>query len=171
MEKENIHNIKSTGFTPPDNYFQDLEASLSNKIETLELSESIKNVGFKMPEGYLDMAEYTILNTISNKKETKVISLFSKRNIRFLSSSIAATIVLFISIFLFNREEPLPTFVTLENEAIEDYILTEVTTYDMANLLNKDQLNEAIYIDSSLNEENIEDYLLNNLDIEDLIIE
>lgn len=171
MAKEKIHNIKSTGFKTPDNYFQDLEASLANKIEVLELSESIKNTGFKIPEGYLEIAENTILKKVSYKKETKVVSLFNKRNIRYLSSSIAAAVALFISIFLFNKKDPLPTFVTLENETVEDYILTEVSTYDMTTLLNKDQLNETIHIDSSLSEENIEDYLLNNVDIEDLITE
>ena len=66
-------------------YFEGLEDSI---LTQAKLKSLVSNSGFKAPEGYLDNFEVVI------KKETKVISIFSRKNILFVSS-VAAAIVLF----------------------------------------------------------------------------
>jgi len=46
-----------------------------------------------------------------------------------------------------------------------------MSSYEMALLLDNETLEEALDIDYSINEDIIEEYLLNNADIEALLIE
>ena len=61
---------------------------------------------------------------------------------------------------------------TLETETVENYIIDEnIGSYEIAALLSDEYIEENIIIDYSINEDNIEEYLLNNADIEALMIE
>ena len=163
MNKNNLHNIKNSGFKTPKGYFEGLEDRI---IDQINLQNKIKDTGFKSPDNYFDGLEDKLLERVTT--ETKVISIFSKRNLIY-ATSIAAAIILILGIFL-NKNEI--TFDNLETASIEYYLNeADLDSYEIASLLSEDELNTDSFTNTSLTEESIEDYLLENSSIEDLIIE
>ncbi len=162
MKQNKLHNIKNTGFKTPNAYFKGLENQILNQVK---LSE-IDNSGFKMPKDYLDTVENRVISSLSLKEETKVISLFSKRNIIYISS-IAAAILLVFNLSVFEKD-----VWDLEAETVENYIIDEaISTYEIAALLDDEDLIEDNFINHSFSDEIIENYVLDNIDIEELILE
>ncbi|GAA4933478.1 hypothetical protein GCM10023314_02430 [Algibacter agarivorans] len=167
MKNKNLHNIKSAGFKTPKDYFESFDDKIFSKLNKENHLESIKKTGFKVPDDYFESLDEHILDNNLSEKETKVIQLFCKRNLVYISSIAAAILLLFnLSIF-----ENTPSFNTLDIETVENYILDEnISSYEIAALLS-DEHEENIIIDYSIDEDNIEEYLLNNADIEALMIE
>ena len=164
MKNEKLKHIKSTGFKTPNDYFESFEEKIFSKLNTESQLDSIKETGFKVPDGYFDSVNDEILN----QKEPKVIQLFSKRNLIYVSS-IAAAILLLFNLSLLDKD---PTFDNLETETVENYIIDEnITSYEIAALLTEKQIDEDITIEHNFNEDSIEAYLLDNADIESLMIE
>ncbi len=163
MNKNNLHNIKDTGFKTPKNYFDSLEDSIMNQIK---LIEKVENTGFKVPGNYFESLDYNLFDKVAQKP--KVISLFTKRNL-FYASSIAAALVLTFSIFI-NKDDI--TFDDLEITSIENYLYDEdIDSYEIASLLTEEELITDNFIESEISHDLIEDYLIENATIEDLIIE
>lgn len=166
MQKKNINNINETGFKVPKDYFNTLEDSILSEIKLKELS-SVS--GFKTPKDYFETLEDRIIEKTSNKKTPKVISIFNKRNLVYISSVAAAVLLLFnLSIF-----KNTTTWASLDTETVEDYMMSEdvLDSYEIASLLTTEELNNADFIEIDFNENNIETYLINHLDIEDLYFE
>ena len=165
MKKNKIHNINATGFKVPKDYFNNLEDSILSHIK---LKEKNTDSGFKTPDNYFDTLEDAILSKVSEKEKAKIISIFSRRNLIY-TSSIAAAVLLLLNLSFFDKKSD---WDKLDNETVENYIIEEnIGSYEIASLLSEDNFIEDTFIIQSLNEENIETYLLDNLDIEDLIIE
>lgn len=163
MDKNKLHNIKNTGFKAPDGYFDDLEDSI---VLQLKLQKKLDSSGFKTPDKYFDSLEDKILDKVKN--EPKVISLFSKRNLLY-ASSIAAAIVILFGIFLKNDDL---SFDDLEITSIENYLYDEdFDSYEIASMFTVEELSSASFVESELSEDIIQDYLLENVSIEDLLIE
>lgn len=158
MKKENLHNIKNSGFKVPKDYFEGLEDSI---LTQAKLKSLVSNSGFKAPEGYLDNFEVVI------KKETKVISIFSRKNILFVSS-VAAAIVLFFSLNIFNNS-PL-TLTDLDSTTVENYILDETEIGDLTSLFQNNELSETQFIDYTISDETLDSYL-EDIDVNDLYSE
>ncbi|WP_298238826.1 hypothetical protein [uncultured Algibacter sp.] len=168
MKKHNLHNIKSAGFKIPDGYLESLNEQILSKLKNEDTLDTFKETAFKTPDGYFDSLEERILNKASDKRESKVVSLFNRRNIIYISG-IAATILLLLNLFIFNNS---PTFDTLETETVENYVISEsIDSYEIASLLTNEQLNEDSFVEYNFEEEIVEEYLLNNIDIEDLMLE
>ncbi|WNH07892.1 hypothetical protein [Thalassobellus suaedae] len=166
MQKKNINNINETGFKVPKDYFNTLEDSILSEIKLKELS-SVS--GFKTPKDYFETLEDRIIEKTSNKKTPKVISIFNKRNLVYISSVAAAVLLLFnLSIF-----KNTTTWASLDTETVEDYMMSEdvLDSYEIASLLTTEELNNADFIEIDFNENNIETYLINHLDVEDLYFE
>lgn len=168
MKNKKLHNIKSTGFKTPKDYFESFDDKIFSKLNTESQLDAIKETGFKVPDDYFESFNDTIFEKNLGETESKVIQLFSKRNLIYVSSIAAAILLLFnLSIF-----EITPTFDNLETETVENYIIDEnISSYEIAALLSDEHIEEGIIIDYSINEDNIEEYLLNNADIEALMIE
>lgn len=165
MKKNNSHNIKRTGFKVPEDYFDNLEDTILSHVKLEELAT---NSGFKAPENYFENLENQIIDKVSDKETSKVISLFSKRNLVY-TSGIAAAILLLFNLSIFQKKSK---WSTLDIETVENYIIDEqMTSYEIAYLLSDEQLIEENFINHDFNDENIEAYLLDNLDLSDLIIE
>lgn len=165
MNKNNLHNIKKTGFKDPEDYFNNLEDTILSHVKLEELAI---NSGFKTPENYFETLENKIIDKVSEKETSKVISLFSKRNLVYVSG-IAAAILLLFNLSIFQKES---NWSTLDIETVENYIIDEqMSSYEIASLLSDEQLIEENFINHDFNDENIEAYLLDNLDVNDLIIE
>ena len=169
MENNKLHNIKSTGFKTPDNYFESLDDAIFSKLAEDNLSAKIDSSGFKVPEGYFETIDAKILSAIDEKADSKVISMFSWKKVGYISG-IAASLVLAFN-FLFTNTNDL-TFDDLETASIENYLLNEdLSAYEIAPYLGLTELNSDNFIDNTMNASDIEDYLLHNSDIEQLIID
>lgn len=169
MKNKNLQHIKSAGFKTPANYFESFDENVFNKLNSKNQLNSIKETGFKVPDNYFESFNETSLNSNFRGKESKVISLFSKRNFIYASSIAAAIVVLFFNLSIF---EISPSFDNLETETVENYIIDEnISSYEIAALLTDAEIEEDIIIEHSFSEDNIEAYLLENADIEVLMIE
>lgn len=168
MKSKKSQHIKSTGFKAPDDYFESFDEKVFNKLNIEKPLDSVKETGFKVPDNYFKSLDNKVLEHTSNIEETKVIQLFSKRNLIYISSIAAAILLLFnLSIF-----ESKPTFNNLDTETVENYIIDEnITSYEIAALFTEAEIEDGIIIEHNFSEDNIEAYLLENADIETLIIE
>ena len=168
MKNNYLNKIKSTGFKTPDDYFDSFSESVLGKLYNESQLESIEGSGFKHPDNYFDSLEENILKKLDNNKETKVIKLRTKRLLLY-ASSVASAILLLFNLSIFENKT---SFDNLETETVENYLLDEnISSYEIAALLNDDELEDVIILDHNLNEDNIEEYLLNNANIEALMIE
>jgi len=159
-------NITKTGFKAPENYFESVEDSVFSKIKSENSLKSVKGSGYKIPEGYLDTVEENILNKLNN--ETKVVSLFTRKNLVYISGMAAAILILF-AIFIKNNN---PLTEELDYQVVEAYILEQdINTYELASLLTDEELSDMTLeiMDDAFDEEDMEDYLLENVNIEDII--
>jgi len=157
---DKLKNIKSTGFKIPDNYLEGIEDTVLSQIKL----KSIEGSGFKVPNGYFDSLEDTVINKISKNEKTKVINLFTRQNLLYVSS-IAATLLLLFNLTLFNKKSI--SFEALETASVESYIMNEfINSYDMASLLSDEDIVVENFIEYNFSEENMEDYILNHVDME-----
>ena len=162
MKQNRLHNIKETGYKTPKGYFESLEDQIISQIKLSEFDTT----GFKIPEGYLDSFESRVINSLSEKETIKVISLFSKRTIIY-ASSIAAAILLLLNLSIFENDSW-----DLEAQTVENYIIDEaISSYEIASLLEDEDLIEENFVNYNFSAENIENYVLDNADIEELILE
>ncbi|WP_406683107.1 hypothetical protein N1F78_10460 [Seonamhaeicola sp. MEBiC1930] len=160
MKKNKLHNIEESGFKVPDGYFDTLEDNIMSELKLKELTNSS---GFKAPNNYFDTLEDVIINNISKETEPKVIQLFSKKRLIYFSG-IAATILLLLTLNFNTKTEE-----ELDYQTVENYILDEnISSYEIASLLDENDLAEELFIENGIDEDVIEDYILNNLDVEDL---
>lgn len=123
----------------------------------LENNKEMKS-GFKVPENYFEQFEAKMMEQISKEKETKVVSLFYRKQVWI--SSIAAILLLAIAIpvyFNMTKEN------SLDAGTIEIYLsqqqgigITELSKHltdeDIAELENNLSINES-------NSDAVEDYL------------
>jgi len=167
MKKE-LHNIKKTGFNTPAGYFNGLEDKIMNSINLSNHLKNEKKSGFKVPEGYLNSLEDNILNKVELNNDPKVITLFSKQNLIYISG-VAAAVVIMFNIFYNNSEVSLET---IDTDIVENYFIDEgIDTYEIAALFTEEELttiNNDIF-DQTFNDDSLEDYLLENAIIEDII--
>lgn len=165
MENNNLNKIKNSGFTAPRDYFKNFDDTI---MSNAKLKDSVSDSGFEVPDGYFENLEGLIMQKVSEKDTTKVISLFTKRNLIYISG-VAAAVLLFFNVFYFENEV---TFDSLDIETVENYILDEgINSYEIASLLTEDDLLNSDFVENDYSDETIETYILYNLDIEDLIIE
>jgi hypothetical protein len=165
---------KGSGFSIPENYFDEIENSISDKLFTDSLS---KNSGYKIPENYFDQIENTVLSELAKKtipsqkipegyfdtiednvferlaleNKPKVISLKKY----WIPATVAATLLVFVSIY-----NPFTNRQNLEIAEIEQWIEEgnlDLNSYEIAELYT-DEL-ENINIKNSINTHDLEEYL------------
>jgi hypothetical protein len=160
--KTNLNNIKGSGFKVPKDYFHDLEAKI---MSNTQLKSSVPTSGFEVPDTYFENLEDVILNKVKTKP--KVISLFSKRHLIYVSS-MAAAVVLLISVF--NRPQEEFNFDAIETASIENYLFEEgLAKHEIASLLSEADLEDFGNGDVDISDESLETYVLKNIDVEDII--
>jgi len=166
--KNKLDNIKKTGFKTPKNYFQNLEDQIMDTIKLDNALKSIDDAGFKIPQGYLDTVEDLVLTKVTKTSNPKVISILNKQTLIYISGVAAAVLIMF-NIF-WNKTET--TIDTLDAELVENYFIDQgINTFEIATLLtNDEEINIDIEIfDETFNDDSLEDYLLENMDLEDFI--
>ncbi|MGZ0017789.1 hypothetical protein [Yeosuana sp. AK3] len=163
MKHTSLNNINKTGFKVPKDYFENFEDLL---LSELKLKEASTNHGFKVPENYFENLETQILNTV-HKKQPKVIHFIAWRKIAYAAAAAAILLMMFNVIFTNNKNLNIEN---IETASIENYILTEgLETSDVASLFTDEDLSEISSIKTHLNPETLENYVLDYLEIEDLI--
>lgn len=166
MKQKKLDTIKTSGFKTPKDYFSKVEEQILSEVSMID---KVEQSGFEVPESYFDSVEKSILNQVTPENDTKVVSLFTWKKVMY-TSAIAASLILMFNVFYSPSENI--NFEDIEMASIENYIEAEdYTSYELAALLTEDELNKDNFIDNNISEDLLEDYLLDQVDIEDLIIE
>lgn len=166
MKKDKLHNINSAGFKTPDNYFDTFDNQLIQRIKEKSSLEGIESPGFEVPKDYFNTIDDSILNAVNDQVETPVVSLFKRKQLYYMSG-IAASLLLLISIFNYQS-----TTEDISIELVENYFIeSDLDTYDLAELLVDANILEDDFnlIETTYEEENLEEYLLENADIEAIL--
>lgn len=167
MKNINLDNIKTTGYKTPDNYFELLEEAICSKLKEETIASKLQTSGFKVPESYFQTLDARILKNVNENSSTKIIPMFRWKKFGYISG-IAASLLLTLNIF-FNNSNRL-TFDDLETASIENYLLNEdLNAYDFAPYLSTNDINSDNFVENTINASDIEDYLLQNSDVEQLI--
>ncbi len=152
--KKKFQHTNPSGFKVPKGYFDSLESKILDKSRESTLLKTQINSGFKVPENYFD----------DFKVETHKTNVISWKKVAYISS-IAATITLLFTLLLPKE----PSFENLETATIEDYLLFEsYETQEMASIFDETDLTLETF-NLNVDQEVIEDYLLENIDIDNLI--
>jgi hypothetical protein len=169
MEKKQLHHIKDSGFKIPEGYFDALNASILAKLEDQKLLEIPNASGFKTPDDYFATLENRIQDNLQETEVPKIISITRKRTLLVYISGIAAAVCLYFSL---PSNETALTFDGLETASVEDYIMDDnISSYEIAALLSEDQIKEDINVNLDIDPTQIENYLLEHADIDDLMLE
>ena len=164
MKEKKSDTINPSGFKVPKDYFSHVEAQILSEVH---LKNTVDTSGFDVPDSYFETLENNIFQKLEEEQDVKVITLFSWKKVMYVSA-IAACLVLIFNVF-YNASETI-TFDSLETASIENYLEQEdYTSYELASLLTDDELNTNNFTDTKISEESLEDYLLDQSDIEDFI--
>lgn len=162
---------KKNPFKTPEEYFEDFDDRLMDKLSE-ESSNIPKEEGFAVPEGYFDGLHKNIQKKLDNQ-EAKVVQLHPYRKYYIAAVSVAA-IVLVVFRLNWNSAAEV-TFDDLVNADIEDYFeINELglTSYEIAEVIPLDELEINDILENQLNEENVLEYLNENItDFEELNLE
>ena len=162
-DKKNI-----SGLNVPEGYFDNFEDRMMLRVMEDNLP---KSNGFSAPEGYFDSLEDKVFNTLAETKETKVVSLFSRRNLLY-ATGVAASLALIISLWGGMGSDPGLTDISAsEVEAFIDEGGIDFDSYDVIALLDDEDLSEITIPSDDISEENLEEYLLDNFDENSLLVE
>ena len=163
---ENDKKKYTSGFKVPSSYFEARDDKLFSIVSEDKFPE---NTGFNVPEDYFETLEEKILSKTIREKESKVISIFRKKNIWY-ATGIAASILILL---FFNWNKSNTNITNWEIAEIETYIYNnlDIEAQDVAQLLNEEDLESLQWESLSITEETIENYLLDSLDDTSLLIE
>tara|TARA_R110002049_G_scaffold284681_1_gene465317 strand:+ start:864 stop:1370 length:507 start_codon:yes stop_codon:yes gene_type:complete len=168
MKKENIHNIKSSGFKTPNNYFESIDDQILDRLNDIEIISAPETAGFMVPKDYFDSVETTILEKLESKSETPVIALKSRRTFYYVAG-IAASFALLFSLVV-NTNDTL-SMDAIDTVSIENYLFQEdYSNDDLATLFTTDNISEADFIDITISDDTLNEFL-ENVDTEDFILD
>ena len=148
---------RGTGFVVPKGYFE---------LLNFKLEEQIFNKN-SIPDGYFDTLEDQVFDRLNS--ETKVVnfkSIFVKRVIPY---TVAASLLLFVSLQFFNKKAT-DSFANIEISEIEewiDYGEIELNSYEIASVYEDEDF-ENLEI-NQFSDSDLIDYL-DDIDIESLML-
>lgn len=169
MNLENS-NTEQNPFGIPEGYFEGFEATIEARLAEEQLREIVKSPGFATPEGYFASVEPQVMRQLEAPK-TKVVSLFSRRTL-YTAVSVAAAIVMIVTIFNNKPVDIEPDFAGIDTETLQTYINSDAIAFtdsDLIDLVSEDDLTADFLNEEEITDEMIESYLLENLDDIDLI--
>ncbi len=168
MENKNLHTITKTGFKIPVTYFDALEDAVFSKLKEDAICAKVNSSGFKVPENYFESLDVKVLSSVNNNHgKSKIISLFNWKKVAYVTG-IAASIILAISLFFTNSNNF--TIEDIDTASIESYLMNEeLNSYDITPYLDTANINSDNFVENTLKASDIENYLLQNSDVENLI--
>lgn len=157
------------GFDIPNDYFEEFENRLFNKIN-IELLP--KDSGFKVPEGYFNEVDEKIIHQVKKPiNKIKVISIVSRKTILY-AATIAAVAVLIFSIV--NNQNEVLTLDEIDFSSIKTYIEEgniEIDNSDLSLLFTEEDLSAITLEENYISEEILNEYLLENINDSSILIE
>ena len=159
MNKSN----KNSGFNTPKGYFEDFTDKLMDKLSN-EGSVLPSDDGFTAPKGYFENLNQKITVQVS-QRAARVVQLHPYRKYYFVAAA-AAAVVLFFFGLNWNRSNEM-TFTELAHSDIEIYFDNYdlgLSSYEIAEVLPVDELDISDMMENQLNEDNVIDYLNDNID-------
>ena len=142
---------KKSGFSIPEDYFENIESSI---LLNTKKSDWASNP-FKVPQNYFEDFDSTVLNQINGKKSNSIFTI----NRFWIPVSIAAMLILNISIFTFQKQNQSIEMADMENW-LEDGTV-DLNTYEIASVYEEEL--EDIDLTDFIETEEIEDYLYNDM--------
>ena len=139
-----------SGFKIPEDYFEKLESRFENK------NQSNTKSGFKLPDGYFEKFEVPI------KEEKKTFKLQFIKSTIYTGIAASITLILFLT---FNLSKTKTDFNDLSVQEIENYMLKNDIEYLLYDDDNFSDLSQFDYLD----ETEVESYIINEIEIENLI--
>lgn len=157
------NNSKHSGFRVPQDYFDSFDEQVMSHIR---LKDTTDHTGFSVPDYYFETLDDKIM--AKTKTSGKVISLFSRKSVLYISS-IAASLILVLNVIDFGSKT---SYDTLSLETVEDYILSEdLDNYELADLFDEDELSDEFFDTMNFDAEAIEDYVDDYIELDDLYTE
>ncbi|SKB78313.1 hypothetical protein [Maribacter arcticus] len=154
-------------FKTPQGYFDSFEDRLMDKLSTEE-NFMPKAKGFTVPDNYFETFNDKLKGKLNN--EPKVIQLYPVKKILAFAASVAAIAIIFLG-YNWNSTEEL-SISALANTDIEAYFENnefDLTSYEIAEVLPFTDTEFSNMLNSSIENENILDYLSDNtIDFEEL---
>jgi hypothetical protein len=172
MEK----NKYTTGFKIPEGYFEEFDARMRDKLKEEQLP---KDAGFAVPEGYFDAIEEKILQAETTYKWQPFRNAQNygakphPKKFVYSLVGIAAVLAIILSLFPFGTGAAI-SFEDLNETAVSEYIqdgALNLTADDLAMYLQDEYFDLLVIPSEEISEENLSDYLLNNLDNNTLLFE
>ncbi|MFC7357041.1 hypothetical protein ACFQO1_05035 [Jejudonia soesokkakensis] len=156
------------GFKIPEGYFDSFEDQLFAEIA---LQEKVKETGFKTPPSYFEALEDVVMGSIKvSEKETPVRTLFTSKKF-WLVTAAAACVAFLFSVVNFNSTA---SFSNIDAAMVEAYINDDnldIDTEDVLAMLDDETIAAFSEQSNLFSAENLEDYLLNNLEDTSFITE
>lgn len=167
MKNDKLHNIKSTGYKTPDNYFENFEVTLLEQLKENKLIKDIDTSGFSVPDAYFDTVETNIITKLS--ETNKPVIPFKRSSKLYYISGIAASFVLFFGL-VFSQQKAVD-IEAIDTVAIENYLYQEDYSNDeLASLFQTSEISDTDFIDVNISEETLNQYL-ESIDTEDFILD
>jgi hypothetical protein len=149
-------------FKTPEGYFDSFQDKLMEKL--FEDQGIIpKDSAFKVPDTYFETFNARLIDRLN--KETKVVQLYTVKKIIAVAASIAAVVLVFISLN-WNKANEI-NFSDLANTDIEAYfenIELDLSPYEIAEVIPVTNTELSDILNSPIENENILDYLNENVD-------
>ena len=163
MKKDNQNN----DFKTPEGYFESFTERLMGRLsddQSVSYDLIPKNDGFEVPEGYFEGVNQSIREKLS-LSETEVVQLRPFKKYYAVAAAVAAIVTLAF-IFNWNASSEI-SFDNIADSDIENYFENtdlELTTYELAELIPVDELEYVDMLEGHLDQENVLDYLDDNID-------
>lgn len=153
---------KNNPFKTPEGYFDEFDGKL---LDSLNAEPTIpKKDGFSIPKGYLDDLNKNIHRKL-DASEVKVITIKSYKKYYYAAASVAAIGMVVLGLN-WNSSTGLD-FEDIAHTEIETYFDENelgLSTYEIVEVLPIDELEISDILGNQFNEENMLDYLNDNLD-------
>ncbi len=168
MKKTN----KNSGFKVPEDYLDTFNDNLLNKIASEDQPSIPKNESFKIPDGYFNSLHKNITSKL-DEKPAKVITLKSYKKYYYSAIAVAAVLLLFFTI---QPNKPnninINDLASSEIDAYFEDTDLGLSTYEIAEVIPVDDLELNDVLETTINDEDIVNYLDDNTDyINELNIE
>lgn len=161
----NDFDTNKDSYALPEGYFEAFEVSLADQLELERLLGGKVEAGFSTPDAYFesvaDRMASPALKTIYTARKTRKLSNWSNLSL-YGGLSIAAALILLISLIGLPKQEPSLSFESLDMASIVAYMTTEsynMHTSELSSLLTEEAINELSTTSEVLTDEILIDYL------------
>ncbi|MDA7557920.1 hypothetical protein N8768_02045 [Flavobacteriaceae bacterium] len=167
--KSKLKQVKTPGYIVPKDYFVNLEEVVSKKIYLRHRLGEVNDPGFKVPKRYFSTFEERTYNIIhSQETSVKSIPLFSMNTILHLSG-IAAALLILAAVLMPTNNLSLDN---IEIELVETFItINDFDSSELALIWDTSEINSIEFYNYEFLDETINNYIIDDLTIEDFLIE